>query len=223
MDNCKIKQNESFAERFSLNEKKNEEEYFSKNPYSVNILFKKELEALGVELSYLNQVVSLMPKHKAILFPLALEYYKKARALEQFREMNFYLNLFCYKGCEDVIPMLLEDFSSTKVHDATKWAIADCLYRLKSKDYADEYIRIASNALYGANRQMIILLIGKLKIENAIPLLISLLEDETVRLHAICALGDYKRKEFAPYFERFIDDKHSGVRKYAKAALKKIK
>jgi len=163
-----------------------------------------------------------MPKYKETLFPLALKYYKQARDVEQFREMNFYLNLFCYKGCEDVIPMLLEDFRSINVPDSTKWAIADCLYQLKCKEYADEYIKIASNTRYGINRQMIILLIGKLKIESGIPVLISLLEDESVRLHVICALSDYKRIEFAPHFERFVNDTHSGIRKYAKAALKKL-
>ena len=69
---------------------------------------------------------------------------------------------------------------------------------------------------------MIILLMGKLKLEKAIPILIELLEDETVRLHAICALGDFKKEEFRPYFERFSNDKHSGLRKYAKKALKKL-
>ena len=69
---------------------------------------------------------------------------------------------------------------------------------------------------------MIILLVGKLKAEAAIPILIDLLEDEGVRLQAIVALGDFKRKDFRPYFERFQNAKHPGWRKYAKAALKKI-
>ncbi len=62
----------------------------------------------------------------------------------------------------------------------------------------------------------------KLKVEKAIPILIDLLEDEDVRLHAITALGDFKREEFRPYFERFENDKHPGWRKYSRAALKKL-
>lgn len=54
--------------------------------------------------------------------------------------------------------------------------------------------------------------------DKVIPML---LEDEEVRLHAICALGDFKNPEFKPYFERFLNDKHSGWRKYAREALKK--
>ena len=76
--------------------------------------------------------------------------------------------------------------------------------------------------MYGRNRQMIVLLLGKLKEECAIPTLIDLLEDEEVRLHAISALGEFKREEFRCYFERFQNSKHSGWRKYARSALKKL-
>ena len=68
---------------------------------------------------------------------------------------------------------------------------------------------------------MIILLLGEMKVEEAIPIFIDLLEDETVRLHAIYALGCFKRMEFLPYFERFSESKHPGWRKYARLAIKK--
>lgn len=71
--------------------------------------------------------------------------------------------------------------------------------------------------MYGRNRQMIVLLLGKLKEECAIPTLIDLLEDEEVRLHAISALGEFKREEFRCYFERFQNSTHPGWRKYAEA------
>lgn len=64
---------------------------------------------------------------------------------------------------------------------------------------------------------MIVLLLGKLKEECAIPTLIDLLEDEEVRLHAISALGEFKREEFRCYFERFQNSTHPGWRKYAEA------
>ena len=69
---------------------------------------------------------------------------------------------------------------------------------------------------------MIVLLLGKLKEESAIPTLIDLLEDEEVRLHAISALGEFKREEFRCYFERFRNSAHPGWRKYAKSAIKKL-
>ena len=69
---------------------------------------------------------------------------------------------------------------------------------------------------------MIILLVEKLKVKAAIPILIDLLEDEGVRWQAIAALGEFKQENLRPYFERFHNAKHPGWRKYAKAALKKL-
>ena len=57
---------------------------------------------------------------------------------------------------------------------------------------------------------------------SAIPILIDLLEDEDVRLHAICALSDFKKEEFRCYFERFKDSQQPGWRKYAREAIKKL-
>ena len=90
------------------------------------------------------------------------------------------------------------------------------------KKYIDDYLKIISNSSYGQDRQMIILLVGKLKVKAAIPILINLLEDEGVRLQAIAALGDFKQENLRPYFERFQNSTHPGWRKYAKSALKKL-
>ena len=69
---------------------------------------------------------------------------------------------------------------------------------------------------------MIVLLLGKLKEDSAIATLVSLLEDEEVRLHVLCALGNYKREEFRCYFDRFKNSTNAGWRQYAKKALKKL-
>lgn len=204
------------------NEIKANQEYFSNNPKSSIILFERELREYGFEFKVSSQVYGYMPKYRKVIQPLAVKYYKCARDRNDTTELNYFVRMFQYKGCDKVIPMLLEDFKSDLIHDSTKWFIADCLYQIRSRRYINEYLEIISTVKYGRNRQMVILLIGKLRVEKAIPILVELLEDEEVRLHAICALGDFKNPEFKPYFERFLNDKHSGWRKYAKAALKKI-
>lgn len=118
--------------------------------------------------------------------------------------------------------MLIEDFYSKSNQNFTRCSIAYCLYQIRSKRHVEEYLKIISNPEYDISRQMLVLLVGKLQIEEAIPILIDLLEDKSVRLHVICALSDFKREEFRPYFERFENDKNSGLRKYAKTALKKL-
>ena len=217
-----INKNTNLINLMIENEKKANEKYFENNPDSLIILFERELKELGYEFEVTSQILGFMPQHKKVIVPIAIKYYQLAKKDSKDDEQKHFLDYFHFKGIEEVVPMLIDDFCSVEVNDSIKWSIADCLYQIRSKKFVKNYLDIISSAQYGKNRQMVILLVGKLKIEDSIPILIELLEDEEVRLHAICALGDFKRKEFRVYFERFVNDKHPGWRKYAKAALKKI-
>ncbi|MDE7252487.1 MAG: HEAT repeat domain-containing protein [Acetatifactor sp.] len=199
-----------------------EKKYREEHPDSLIPLFEAELRELGYDFEISNQTLTFMPKHKKTILPIAIRYYQEAKKLGKDNEQEHFLSFFHFKGFDDVVPMLLEDFHSTKTKDLTRWFIGSCLYEIRSKSYIPEYLEIISNAAYGSNRQLLILLMGEWKVEDAIPILIELLEDEDVRLHAISALGYFKREEFRPYFERFENSKHSGWRKYARAALKKL-
>ncbi len=217
VSNYDINSNPNLAKHM-LEQYKASEEQMEKNPDSVLPAFKHELLNLGFNFQVLNQAESLLPKYKDTVLPVVIKYYKMAKLKN---EKQYLLGWFHHKGLEEVVPMLLKDYYSNN-SDIDKWAIGDRLYQIRSKKYIDDYLKIISDSSYGQDRQMIILLVGKLKAEAAIPILIDLLEDEGVRLQAIVALGDFKRKDFRPYFERFQNAKHPGWRKYAKAALKKI-
>ncbi len=217
MSNYDINSNPDLVKHM-LEQYKASEEQKEKNPDSILPAFKQELLNLGFSFQVLNQAESLLPKYKDIVLPVVIKYYKKAKLKN---EKRYLLGWFHHKGLEEVVPMLLEDYYSNN-SDIDKWAIGDRLYQIRSKKYIDDYIKIISDSSYGQDRQMIILLVGNLKVEAAIPILIDLLEDEGVRLQAIVALGDFKRENLRPYFERFQNAKHPGWRKYAKAALKKL-
>lgn len=203
-------------------EKAAEEQYRRDNPDSLIPLFVKELRALGFEFETANQAVGFLPKHKKAIVPVAVKYYRLAKELEKPNEQNYFLRFLHIKGLDDVVPMLLEDYYSEKTEDLTRWFISDCIYQIRARNFVKEYLDIVSSRKFGQNRQMIVLLLGKLKEESAVPVLIDLLEDEDVRLHAICALGQFKREEFRCYFERFQDSAHPGWRKYASSAIKKL-
>ena len=217
MSNYDINNNPELVKRM-IEQYKASEDQMKKNPDSVLQNFKQELLDLGFNFQVLNQAEGLLPRYKDTVLPVVIKYYRIAKLKN---EKQYLLGWFHHRGLEEVIPMLLEDYYSNNV-DIDRWAIGDRLYQVRSKKYVDDYIKIISNPAYGQDRQMVILLIGKLKIESAIPILIDLLEDEGVRLHAIIALGDFKREDLRPYFKRFENSKHPGWRKYAKAALKKL-
>ncbi len=217
MSNYDINSNPDLVKHM-LEQYKASEERTDKNPDSILSAFKRELLNLGFDFQVLNQAESLLPKYKDTVLPVVIKYYKMAKLKN---EKQYLLGWFHHKGLEEVVPMLLKDYYSNN-SDIDKWAIGDRLYQIRSKNYIDDYLKIISDSSYGQDRQMIILLVGKLKVEAAIPILIDLLEDEGVRLQAIIALGDFKREYLRPYFERFQNAKHPGWRKYAKAALKKL-
>lgn len=217
MSNYDINSNPDLVNRM-LEQYKESEKQMEKNPDSILLAFKQELLNLGFSFQVLNQAESLLPKYKDIVLPVVIKYYKKAKLKN---EKQYLLGWFHHKGLEEVVPMLLEDYCSDNT-DVNKWAIGDRLYQICSKKYVDDYLKIIADPSYGKDRQMIVLLVGKLKVEAAIPILIDLLEDEGVRLHAIVALGNFKREEFRCHFERFQNSTHPGWRKYAKIALKKL-
>ena len=203
-------------------DKKIAEDYYKKHPDSLIPSFENELRKSGFEFETSNQTLGFMPKNKKTILPIAIKYYQLAKKQKKVEEQNHFLSFFQFKGIEEVIPMLIEDYYSEETQDLTRWFISDCIYQIRSDNFVKEYLDIVSNRMFGRNRQMIVLLLGKLKEEGAVSKLIDLLEDEEVCLHAICALSEFKREEFRPLFERFQNSKHSGWRKYSKIALKKL-
>ena len=199
-----------------------DEEYYREHSDSLVLLFEKELRDKGLVFEISEQSLGLMPKNKKIILPIAIKYYQEAKKLGKRNEQEHFMQFFYYKGVEEVVPILLEDFKSPGIRDIDRWSIGDCLYQIRSKRYIDEYLDIISNVEYGQSRQMLILLIGHFKVDKAVPILIDLLEDESVRLHTIGALGCFEREEFREHFERFENSNHSGCRREARKALKRL-
>ena len=59
--------------------KQNAENYYSENNYSLVPLFENELREAGFEFEISNQTLGFMPKHKKIILPIAIKYYKLAK------------------------------------------------------------------------------------------------------------------------------------------------
>lgn len=217
MSNYDINSNPALVKRM-VEQYKIEEDRMRSEPESVLPDFKQELLDLGFDFQVLNQAEDLLPKYKDTVLPIVVKYYKLAKLKNEKRYLSGWFN---HRGLEEVVSLLLADFCAVNPA-ADRWAIGDRLYQIRSKKYIDDYLKIIADSTYGQDRQMIILLVGKLKVQAAIPILIDLLEDEGVRLHAIAALGEFRQENLRPYFERFQDSAHPGWRKYARAALRKL-
>ena len=217
-----INENPVFLRKYIDNRKETMEQYQIKHPDSLVPLFEAELRNLGFVFEISDQIHNYLPEHKDVILPITIKYYNLAKKLKKDNEQNHFLSYFRYKGFIEVIPTLLEDYYSSETTNLTQWFISDCLYEIRSKKYVDEYLKIIANSTFKGNRIMLIRLVGQFKTEKAIPILIDLLEDEMVRLHAIYALGCFKREEFRCHFERFQDDKRDELRKSSRQALAKL-
>lgn len=218
MSNYDINSNPALVKLMIKNSKKDFQKYIEEHPDSLIPPFLQELRELGYIFEIPDQVKGFLPKHKAIILPIAIRYYQQVK---HFNEKDYFMSFFHFKGFEEVIPMLLVDFYSD-IPQLTRNFIGDTLYQIRSKKYVGDYLKIIANSEYSHSRQMVVLLVGKLKVENAIPILIKLLDDEDVRGHAIAALGEYKKVELRKHFERFQDNKNSFIRREALKALKKL-
>lgn len=219
MSNYDINSNPALVKQIIEKSKQASESMLSEHPDSMIPPFEKELHELGFQFEISEQVKNFLPKHKKVILPIAVKYYQQAI---HDTDKNFFISLFHYKGFEEVIPLLLDDFYSEKVTSLTRQFIGETLRAIRSKKYIDDYLIIIASPQYGIARAPIFSLVGSLKIDQAIPILVRLLDDNEFAPCALQALGDYKRLDFRPYFERFIDSPDACLRKTANTALKKL-
>lgn len=202
------------------NSKKASEKYFAEHTDSLIPPFEQELRTLGFRFEISEQIKQFLPQYKKTILPIAIKYYQQAT---YDNEKNFFMSLFHYRGFEEVIPMLLNDFYSDKISFLTRQFIGETLRTIHSKKYINDYLEIIAKPQYGLARVPICLLVGDFKVEQAIPILVHLLEvDEEFAPCALQTLGTYKRFELRPYFEHFANSPDAHLRKIAKAALKKL-
>lgn len=218
MSKYDINSNPKLVKLMIENEKKACERTCAINPGALSLKFCNELRELGYEFEVPSQTVGFMPKHKETILPISIKYYQQAKD----EEKPFFLSYFRFKGFEEVVPMLLEDFYLPQTSRLTREFITEALDRIRSKKYLDEYLKILSNPDYENFYLFIALMVSSWKVEEAIPIFIKMLDNEKISALGVQALGKYKREEFRPYFERFENDQNTYLKKYAKSALKKL-
>ena len=101
------------------------------------------------------------------------------------------------------------------------WHYGDLLYTMKKYKYLPRYLKIIENKSYGTGRQMVVLLVGKSKKTEAIPILKTLLEDQDVYGHAVEALTNFAGQDIEEIMYRFLDCKVTWIRKNARRYLAK--
>lgn len=119
-----------------------------------------------------------------------------------------------------IVEMILDTFNNQKKFTML-WEYGDLLYRMKRYKYLQQYISIINDDTYGEDRQMIILLVGKSKNIETIPILKGLLDDSDVCGHALEALTNFTGDDIEKIMFKYLNYEVKWVRNIAEKYLKK--
>lgn len=120
-----INNNPKLSRKWIEDAKVREKQYYKEHPDSVVLQFENELRELGFVFEISNQTLGYMPKHKETILPIAIRYYQEAKRLGKINEQQHFISFFHFKGFEEVVPMLLEDFKFSETEDIIRWFISD--------------------------------------------------------------------------------------------------
>lgn len=150
------------------------------------------------------------------------------RYIPQFANIGFALELitqqFWRKGNKECSKFLerwtLELKANGRLSKVTENTLDNAFIKIQDKSKQDFLIGlIREKDAFPFTMEML----GRWKIEAALPIIIERLEVDTIKTSAITALGKYKDISLLPYIEPFINSTKAGERKAATRAVKQIK
>jgi HEAT repeat protein len=102
------------------------------------------------------------------------------------------------------------------------WAVANALNVINDPSSYEALLAICKDSSYGIARQMLFERVAKLKTQEAYDVLISCLDDPSVKWHVIGALGKMGDKRAIPILERVVVRPKGTEARVKKIALKRV-
>ena len=187
----------------------------------------EEVNLKGYYIQYVFQLSWMDQGDFEYITPLIMKY---SLQFDNKRERYGLLSYLGVKGNVIATDFLLDQFRIENDYiDKMDWnfsrrgVCSSALLVIKDKAKIDEYIEIIENKNTHQDSYFFILLLGELKVERAIPILIELLEDDNPVLQsaAIQSLTKFKKKfDLNPIITPFLLSENEAIREYAKKALK---
>lgn len=187
------------------------------NPNSISKKYDTFLESKGIYHSSNSALFKKSIQGRRDLCDGILELYQNAildneriMLLEDLRTIGY--------DTDSLVELILAPFTSDK-RPGNLWEYADLLYSIRNFRYFNQYLSLISDESLGADRQMLVLLVGKSKNDAVIPILKQLLNDPTVYGHALEALTNYEGVEICQVMRQNLSADKEWIRATAKSYL----
>ncbi|SMC78580.1 HEAT repeat domain-containing protein [Cellulophaga tyrosinoxydans] len=118
---------------------------------------------------------------------------------------------------------LFDEYDKTpKEKSMLRWTIGNTIQSIATTKDIDRILSIVQNKENGTSRQMFVLTLGKLKSTKGEDILIKLLDDDEVNLHALKALSKIKSPKAINKINELTKHPNTIIKKEALLVLKKI-
>lgn len=184
------------------------------------------LSGAGIQVCSIYDLVNTSADYDAAL-PVLVEWLPKTRD-DRIKE-GIVRALTLKTAGENVALALVSEFENyeadTPSKEATKWAIGNAICEVAVPSVLRKLIELASDKRHGSARQMLAIAIGKTgnsAPNEALEILVGLLEDPDVQGHAVTGLGFLGDERSRLVLEQFRGHEKAWIRNEAKRALSRL-
>lgn len=201
------------------------EDFFHRYPPESTIRqFEKESKKAGFKFELSSQFNEVIKGDATGARDIILKYYKISPLLN---EKSYYISLLEPSTSQDLIPFFLSEMLKydDKCDGGLKNSINNFIVNTRSIDYKDYYLDFLKNDELRENRWGLIEVVGYLKIKEAIPEILNILEEKDSNLVVFCLESLYKldkTNKYIKYYQKYQNHEDNYVRKKVKKLIEKI-
>lgn len=140
------------------------------------------------------------------------------------KDLEMVIRALSEKGMKEVAPLLIKILNNKENYpNLDLWTIGNAISIIDDSSTYDEVLKVCQSPKYGASRQMMMTTLRKMKTEESFKTLITLLQDDSVRGHAIDELRKWGDPRALKPIENVEVRKGLFEAKAKKKAIEKLK
>lgn len=223
LPSSKLKLNSFF--RFYMKVEYYIEDIFHKYPKESTIRqFEKEVKKAGFKFELSSQFNEVIKGDATGAKDIILKYYNMSSLLN---EKAYYVSLLEPSTSYNLIPFFLEEmkYFNLKSDGGLTNSINNFIINTRNLDYKDYYLTFLNKKELGENRWGLLEVVGKLKIKEAVPIILDILDEKDNGLVVFCIETLYaidKTDKYIKYYKKYQYHEDNYVRTRVNKIIEKI-